>query len=33
MDTISAEAARRGLTDEIVAAELAAYNTERRECQ
>ena len=31
MDAISAEAARRGLTDEILDEELAAYNAERRE--
>ena len=31
MDAISAEAAKRGLTDEILEAELAAYNAERRE--
>lgn len=31
MDAISAEARRRGLTDEILEAELAAYNAERRE--
>lgn len=31
MDAISAEAARRGLTEEILEAELAAYNGERRE--
>jgi hypothetical protein len=31
MDAVSAEAARRGLTDEILDAELAAYNAERRE--
>lgn len=31
MDAISAEAARRGLTEEILEAELAAYNAERRE--
>jgi len=31
MDALSAEAARRGLTDEIVEKELAAYNAERRE--
>jgi hypothetical protein len=31
MDAISAEAAERGLTDEILDAELAAYNAERRE--
>ena len=31
MDAISAEAARRGLTDEILDAELAAHNAERRE--
>ena len=31
MDAISAEAAKRGLTDEILKTELAAYNTERRE--
>jgi hypothetical protein len=31
MDAISAEAARRGLTDDILEAELAAYNAERRE--
>lgn len=31
LDTISAEAVRRGLTDEILDAELAAYNAERRE--
>ncbi len=31
MDAISAEAARRGLTDEILEAELAAYNAERRD--
>ncbi|WP_428483765.1 hypothetical protein [Rhodopila sp.] len=31
MDAISAEAARRGLTDEILDAELAAYNAEHRE--
>ncbi len=30
MDAISAEAERRGLTDEILEAELAAYNAERR---
>ena len=31
MDAISAVAAKRGLTDEILKAELAAYNAERRE--
>lgn len=31
MDAISAEARERGLTDEILEAELAAYNAERRE--
>lgn len=31
MDAISIEARRRGLTDEILEAELAAYNAERRE--
>ena len=31
MDAISAEAARRGLTDDILDTELAAYNAERRE--
>lgn len=31
MDAISAEAERRGLTDEILEEELAAYNAERRE--
>ena len=31
MDAIAAEAARRGLTDDILDAELAAYNAERRE--
>jgi hypothetical protein len=31
MDAISAEAVRRGLTDEILEAELAAYNAERRD--
>jgi hypothetical protein len=31
MDAISAEAAKRGLTDEILEAELVAYNAERRE--
>ena len=31
IDAISAEAAKRGLTDEILDAELAAYNAERRE--
>ena len=31
MDAISAEARRRGLTDEILQAELDAYNAERRE--
>ena len=31
MDAISAEAERRGLTDEILEAELAAYNAERRD--
>jgi len=30
MDTLSDEARRRGLTDEILEAELAAYNAERR---
>ena len=30
MDAVSAEAARRGLTDEILDAELTAYNAERR---
>jgi hypothetical protein len=30
MDAIAAEARRRGLTDEILEAELAAYNAERR---
>ncbi len=30
MDAISAEAARRGLTDDILEVELAAYNAERR---
>jgi hypothetical protein len=31
MDAISAEAERRGLTEEILEAELAAYNAERRD--
>ncbi|HKM62404.1 MAG TPA: hypothetical protein VJY39_07920 [Acidisphaera sp.] len=31
MDALSAEARRRGLTDEILEAELAAYNAERRD--
>ena len=31
VDALKAEAHRRGLTDEIVDAELAAYNAERRE--
>ena len=31
MDALSAEAQRRGLTDEILDEELAAYNAERRE--
>ncbi|HST74306.1 MAG TPA: hypothetical protein VLJ20_02955 [Acetobacteraceae bacterium] len=31
MDALSAEARRRGLTDEILEAELTAYNAERRE--
>lgn len=31
MDALSAEARRRGLTDEILEAELAAYNAEHRE--
>ncbi len=31
MDAIGAEAARCGLTDEILDEELAAYNAERRE--
>lgn len=31
MDAISAEAERRGLTDEILEAELVAYNAERRD--
>ena len=31
MDAISAEAERRSLTDEILEAELAAYNAERRD--
>jgi hypothetical protein len=31
MDAIGAEAERRGLTDEILNEELAAYNAERRE--
>ena len=31
MDAISVEAERRGLTDEILEAELAAYNAERRD--
>jgi hypothetical protein len=31
MDAFAAEAERRGLTDEILDAELAAYNAERRE--
>ncbi len=31
MDEISAEARRRGLTDEILEAELEAYNAERRD--
>jgi hypothetical protein len=31
MDAMSAEAERRGLTDEILDAELAAYNAERRD--
>jgi hypothetical protein len=30
MDAIASDAARRGLTDEILDAELAAYNAERR---
>lgn len=33
MDAISADAARRGLTDEILEAELAAYNAERRDAE
>lgn len=31
MDAISAEAEQRGLTDEILETELAAYNAERRD--
>lgn len=31
MDALAAEAERRGLTDEILDEELAAYNAERRE--
>lgn len=31
MDEIAIEAERRGLTDEILEAELAAYNAERRD--
>ena len=31
MDALAAEAERRGLTDEILQEELAAYNAERRE--
>jgi hypothetical protein len=31
MDALSDEARRRGLTDEILEEELAAYNAERRE--
>lgn len=31
MDAISAEAERRGLTDEILEAELETYNAERRD--
>ena len=31
MDALSEEARRRGLTDEILEAELAAYNAERRD--
>ncbi len=31
MDAISAEAQRRGLTDDILEQELAAYNAEHRE--
>ena len=31
MDAISAEARRRGLTNEMLEAELAAYNAERRD--
>ncbi len=31
MDAIGAEAKRRGLTDEILEAELIAYNAERRD--
>ena len=31
MDALSDEARRRGLTDEILEAELAAYNAERRD--
>ncbi len=31
MDAFAAEAARHGLTDEILDAELSAYNAERRE--
>lgn len=31
MDALSAEARRRGLTDEILDEELAAYNAERRD--
>jgi hypothetical protein len=31
MDAISAEARRRGLTDEILEEELAAHNAERRD--
>lgn len=31
MDAISAEARERGLTDEILEAELAAYNAEHRD--
>jgi len=31
MDALAAEAERRGLTDEILEEELAAYNAERRD--
>jgi len=31
MDALAAEAERRGLTDEILGKELAAYNAERRD--
>ncbi len=31
MDRLAIEAERRGLTDEILEAELAAYNTEKRD--